>query len=600
MLKTISVFILLVALISCGGDKESLTREQANIEYDIILKGGKKNISYINQARPVLEKRCIVCHGCYDAPCQLKLTSIDGIQRGANKNKVYNGERFSAAEPTRMFIDANSTEEWRKKNFHSVLNEQQENGIDNLRHSVLYKMLRLKQLNPQPRVGMIDKSIDLSLGREQSCPTDKNFAKYSKEFPNQGMPFAMPNLSDSDYHVLVKWISQGLPDDSKKSLPDSSRQQRQKWESFLNKQDMKHRLLSRYLYEHLFLGHLYFKGANTREFFRLVRSYTAPGEAIKDIPTVRVYDDPGVESFYYRLRYVKSSIVDKTHSIYELSDKRMARYKELFITPDYKVSQLPSYKPEVASNPIKAFIELPAKSRYLFLLDDAKFFIEGFIKGPVCRGQVALNVIEDNFWLFFSSPDKFKVNTDENFLAAVSDLLNMPAESGSSLDILAIYTNYKERHNKYIEARSRTFEAMDKISLDQSMEYIWDGSDSMNQKNAALSIFRHFDSATVQQGLIGDYPESAWVLDYPMLERIHYLLVAGYNVYGNLVHQFNTRLYMDFLRIEGENIFLAWMPVEQRKKIHDSWYTGIRGNDTRHLRQPEDWLAKEFVYGYTT
>jgi len=44
---------------------------------------------------------------------------------------------------------------------------------------------------------------------------------------------------------------------------------------------------------------------------------------------------------------------------------------------------------------------LPISSRYRFLLDDARFFIEGFIKGPVCRGQVALNVIEDRFWILF-------------------------------------------------------------------------------------------------------------------------------------------------------------------------------------------------------
>lgn len=28
-------------------------------------------VSYEQDVKPILEARCIVCHGCYDAPCQL-------------------------------------------------------------------------------------------------------------------------------------------------------------------------------------------------------------------------------------------------------------------------------------------------------------------------------------------------------------------------------------------------------------------------------------------------------------------------------------------------------------------------------------------------
>ena len=41
---------------------------------------------------------------------------------------------------------------------------------------------------------------------------------------------------------------------------------------------------------------------------------------------------------------------------------------------------------------------------YRFLLDEAEFFIMNFIKGPVCRGQMALDVIEDRFWVYFVDP----------------------------------------------------------------------------------------------------------------------------------------------------------------------------------------------------
>lgn len=33
-------------------------------------------IDYWDQVKPIVAIRCVVCHGCYDAPCQLKLSSI--------------------------------------------------------------------------------------------------------------------------------------------------------------------------------------------------------------------------------------------------------------------------------------------------------------------------------------------------------------------------------------------------------------------------------------------------------------------------------------------------------------------------------------------
>lgn len=599
-IKISCALLISIFLVSCAGEKENITQGPTNIDYDILLRGGDKNISYINEARPVLEKRCIVCHGCYDAPCQLKLTSIEGIRRGANPKKVYDAERILSSQPTRLYIDAKTEEEWRKKGFHSVLNEQEDNAINNLRHSVLYKMLRLKQLNPQPRVGMINDNIDLGLDRKQTCPVNDQFDDYAEDFPAQGMPFATPNLTDDEYHTLVKWISQGMPDDSQLTFSTATKKQLIKWEAFLNEPDLKHQLFSRYFYEHIFLGHLHFKGEDTRQFFRLVRSLTPPGKAISEIATVRPYGDPKVDKFYYRLRYVKSSIVDKTHNVYELSDRRMARFHELFIKPEYKVDKLPSYDPSQAANPFITFADIPVTLRYRFLLDDAKFFIESFIKGPVCRGQVALNVIEDNFWVFFSDPDKLMVNIDDNYINTMADNFRLPTENENTLNLLSAWTTYWDLQLKNIQARQQVYANMPKMDIEDALSIIWDGRNSMDKNNSALTIFRHFDSASVKQGMLGDYPESAWVLDYPILERIHYLLVAGYDVYGNVGHQFNTRIYMDFLRMEAENTFLAFLPVDVRKKLLQTWYKGIREGLFQYFKVPDDWLKVEVVSGYKT
>ncbi|MCI5219244.1 MAG: peptidylprolyl isomerase, partial [Candidatus Electrothrix sp. LOE2] len=91
-----------------------------------------------------------------------------------------------------------------------------------------------------------------------------------------------------------------------------------------------------------------------------------------------------------------------------------------------------------------------------------------------------------------------------------------------------------------------------------------------------LTVYRHFDSAYVHRGVLGSLPRTLWVVDYPLLERIYYSLVAGFDVYGTLGHQTAIRLYMDKLRREGELGFLNFMPEKKRKEMDRSWYIGAK------------------------
>ncbi len=87
------------------------------VDYDLLDTVPKEPIDYESQIKPILDSRCVVCHGCPDAPCQLMLSAYEGIQRGGSKEMVYDGSRISAADPTRLFIDALTTAEWRKRAF---------------------------------------------------------------------------------------------------------------------------------------------------------------------------------------------------------------------------------------------------------------------------------------------------------------------------------------------------------------------------------------------------------------------------------------------------------------------------------------------------
>ncbi len=595
-----SAYLLLLFLLgACSSSDKPSSAELAKFDYDLIYSLPERALDFTSEVQPVLEQRCVVCHGCYDAPCQLKLSSVAGINRGASKEVVYNGARIKAAEPSRLFIDASTTEQWRQRGFYSIFapNRDAAGPQERLNNSLMYQMLLLKQLHPQPVAGLLPASIDTSLGRSQSCPKLDEFDKYAKKFPLQGMPFAMPNLAHGEYATLVHWIAQGAPMPEDVSPSAGVRPQLEKWERFLNGSGNKQQLVSRYIYEHLFQGHIHFEGSDKREFYRLVRSSTPPGQQLEIINTRRAYGDPEGPA-YYRLVRIQGSIVAKDHVVYQWSDARLLRYRQLFLDPEYEVDELPGFEPELAANPIRTFAALPAESRYRFLLDDAKFFIEGFIKGPVCRGQIALNVIEDQFWVVFFDPDAALASKDPDFLNAMGDYLASPSELGDNFKVISARKHYGELHNKYIQARQHhPFTPAAAAPIEEAMDYVWDG-DGYNP-NAALTIFRHFDSASVDYGFLGDYPETAWVIDYPLLERIHYLLVAGYDVYGNLGHQLNSRLYMDFLRIEGEDYFLSFLPAAQRESIRTSWYSGIRSG-MEDARDDTDWFEREYVTGYQT
>jgi Fatty acid cis/trans isomerase (CTI) len=526
------------------------------------------------EARHVFETRCVVCHGCYDAPCQLKLGTFEGIDRGATEAKVYDGTRILAAAPTRLEVDAHGTEEWRKKGFHPVLPEGK---AADPRASLLLRMLDLKRANPVPAASDIAKSFTFELDRKETCTTAEHFDAYAKEHPQWGMPYALPGLDSREEAALVHWVEGGAPHTEPAALTPAITSSLASWEAFLNEPSLKSRLASRYVYEHLFLASLYFTGIDDTTYFRLVRSRT-PAGAVDEIATRRPFDDPKVDRVYYRFVRRTERPLEKTHMPYPLSAARLHRFRELLLEPAYSVDRLPGYEPEVGANPFRAFQAIPAGSRYRFMLEEAEFTLMGFIKGPVCRGQIALNVIEDRFWVTFMNPDLPWVKEETAFLAGVKEDLDMPAEGGSTA-LPTLWLGYGRAHERYLKEKNAFLKkalAEQEGGGGPSLHMIWDG-DGTNA-NAALTVIRHFDSASVVKGLVGGPPKTAWVIGYPLLERIHYLLVAGFDVFGNVSHQLTTRLYMDFLRMEGEANFLMLLPPVRRKELVDVWYRGVKGD----------------------
>ena len=527
---------------------------------------------YWSDVRPVLEQRCVVCHACYDSPCQLNMSAWEGLARGANSEQVY-ALRREAVEPTRLFIDAQNSAEWRQLGFHPVLNERENSPQANLAGSVLYQLLQMKRDNPLPQQTILDdKDFSFALDRKQTCTTIEEIDSYKKKHAQWGMPYGLPALSEQEFSVLENWLANGAPAKTLDPLPQALSEQIANWELFLNGDSNKQRLMSRYIYEHLFLGHIYFDEVDSAGkqpvFFRLVRSATPPGTAIKPIATRRPYSDPGTDAFWYRLWRDPGTVVEKTHLPYALNPQRQKNWSKWFLNDSYEVAALPSYEPAIAGNPFAAFQFLPIESRYRFLLDEARFMVDNFIKGPVCRGQVALSVIDEHFWVFFADPAAVGGKPYADFLARETVNLRLPGQDSSNARIIDWFT-YEKLETDYLAGKAKFMDEAFAGKTAITLNDIWDGE---GNDNAALTIFRHTDSATVVKGLVGKPPKTAWVISYALLERIYYLLVAGFDIYGNIGHQLNTRLYMDFLRMEGEANFLAFLPADARIPTRDYWY----------------------------
>jgi len=471
---------------------------------------------------------------------------------------------------TRLFEDAQSVAEWRDMDFYPVLNERDRTLEANRQASVMYRMLQLKEAHPLPDETLLSTDFDLSLDRNQSCPKPEEFNRFTARSPLWGMPYALPGLPSSEQNTLKSWIEQGAPYLAREPIAPVYREQIDRWEKFLNGDSLKQQLMSRYIYEHLSYAHLYFSEIDSLKFFRVVRSATPPGEPVRLIATRRPYDDPGVERVYYRIKEELGSIVAKTHMPYRLDAARMQRWQSLFIDAEYEVTALPSYEKRYASNPFITFNELPVDSRYRFMLDEAQYTIMGFIKGSVCRGQVALNVINDNFWVFFVNPNAWKADLLQELLSGHEEYLQLPASTKNIFRPIAHWRRYAEQQRAFLAAKDQILEENSEKFGPITLDWIWDG-DGDNQ-NAALTVFRNFDSATVEKGMVGQKPKTAWVIGYTLLERIHYLLVAGYDVFGNLGHQLVTRTYMDFLRMEGEGNFLLFLPESARIRERNHWY----------------------------
>ena len=123
-----------------------------------------RQVGFRSEVQPLLDRRCVVCHSCFNAACQLKLGSYEGIDRGGSKQRVYLSSRLKTQDPTRLFFDAHTTEAWRKKGFHSVTASATDAPFND---SIMLQLLDAKRQHPQ---AACQAHTRLGLARAPSTP----------------------------------------------------------------------------------------------------------------------------------------------------------------------------------------------------------------------------------------------------------------------------------------------------------------------------------------------------------------------------------------------------------------------------------------------
>ncbi|MDF3130245.1 fatty acid cis/trans isomerase [Kiritimatiellaeota bacterium B1221] len=530
-------------------------------------------LTYTEDIQPIFDARCASCHSCFDAPAQLKLTSAEGLIRGGSKQRVYDLARLSPEMPTRLGEDASTEAQWREKGFFTVLPDPAATTPEErLDSSVLYQMLAMSRLRQLPEGGLLDAIVRDSHDIPMA-PTIAEFPDYIQKFPHAGMPFYTYGLEEDEFETIALWIADGAKIEKKDLSPSPKEQQEiEKWENLLNQPSHKDQLIARYIFEHLFSAHLHFKNLPDSKFFKVVRSKTPPGEAVDPIYTRRPNDAPGVERVYYRIVKYGAEIMRKNHLPYELNDDRISYWQEIFWQSEWDVESLPGYTPHLAQRPFDVYKAMPEHSRYAFMLDSSFYFVQSFIRGPVCRGQVALNGIWDHFFLYFLDPQSDPATTNDAFMIEAKPNLALPLGFTGKKDTVG-YGSILDRAHVFHTQQNKAFLTQDQTRDGFGIEDIWAGR---KQDDAPfLTVFRHFDTASVEKGFIGETPPHGWFVDYTLFERIYYLLVVNYDVFGTLGHQLATRLYFDYLRFEGECNYLRLFPEKDREEMFNQWYNGI-------------------------
>jgi len=525
---------------------------------------------YSQRIQPILDRRCVVCHSCFEAPCQLKLTSPEMLIRGATKHQVNGGNLSATMRPDMM----TTLQKQRQAGFFPVAGS---NGDSILLNAVMEGHDK-SDLPAEKYIPQENRMCVASAKEFRSLPTAIK--------KSLGMPYYMAPMNQDEYEMIASWAANGSPTPSAdllkaKAVPRAPRII-QYWEDFFNTNTWKAKWTSRYLYEHLFTAHLYFDDS-PGEFYELVRSSTAAPDDIVEIATERPFemDEKYVNKFYYRLRKVQQTIVHKQHFVYRLNAQVERELKFLFWDSEWNRTEKQKPFNFEDRNPFISFEHIPANARYRWMLKNAKMLLDMDMRSDNCHGEGASGPLRDSFLILFVKPESdVSVRYKDYFLEA-NPYLAMTNVSNKNyllnLNKTANPYSFKSNQEKYSKVKQRYQKAL--LPNGFVFEDIWDGENATQMP--LFTINRHEKTVSVHEGAWGPQQRVSLLFDYVSFERLYYNCVALSTLYDKLIDKMGTVMYLRDVGREIENQMLSFVPEEYREKILAEWIQG-RGAENRY------------------
>ena len=532
---------------------------------------------YTTEIQPIFNRRCIACHGCLGSPCNVKLDTFRGVDRGGLALNPF-ASHF-ASEPRTDMEAADTTAAWRKRGFFPILSRDGPPD-HNLAGSLLYQIVAAGMRHNTP--GFSRDALDgLRPARyvAQCAASPAALNAYVARNPSTGMPFGLPAVSHRDFETLRSWVAAGSPGPSAKTVAAAERPANPEavaaWETFFNADDPRSRLVSRFMFQHVFLATVVLTDS-PGEYFRLVRSSTPPSRVIaqsdgtkkvvpspvKVIATDLPYDDPlayaGVDKFWYRLQKLTQPPVQKNLFVWRLAPDDVGHLKTLFSIDDGAgwdagADMNPAYGIE---SPFVQFAAIPAEARSRFILENAEVVVGGITYGPVCNGQTATYAVKDQFWALFLDPAH-----DPSVLDPTLGLESPEPFMDRSTTGNATFLNAFAATKKRLAPEGWSLDAV----------WVGDGKNT----NAWLTILRHETNVSVLKGARGGLPRTLWLMSYAGFERMYYDTVASFSYWGGDASKLETLFFFNLLRQDFEDNFLLLLPREYRQTIRDDWTQGI-------------------------
>ena len=563
-----SVLITILLLMQGCNDK------QAPVNVEVIPP--QTSSVYMAEIQPIFNQRCIACHGCLGSPCNLKLKSFRGVERGAFQLNPYS-VHFGAYPRTDMDF-MQTTEQWRTLGFYPVVSRggtEQENTTQ----SLLAKIIAAGYAHNQPGFPRPALMPIYAKHYDHTCPsTPEALDNYLTAHPAAGMPFGISAINQQELKTLQKWIASGSPGPTAEEIKQDNLVHNPaalaQWEAFFNTEDPRYQLVARYIFEHVFLASIVLE-ESPGDFFRLVRSKTAPAHIVTDehgkqqvaIPPIEIiatglpYDNPytyaKVDKFYYRLQKITTPIVQKDHFVWRLKLADIEYLSNLFFAKNWGEDATQLNPPWDIGNPFQIFQAIPAASRYQFLLENSELIVGGITYGPVCLGQTATYAIKDHFWVYFIDP-KYDPSVLEPTLG------------------LKTWEPFLDKspfgNAEYVSAYATALQRLVPDGL--NIQSLWNGNDGTNN-NAWLTVLRHNTNVSVLKGRQGGMPPTQWLISYSGLERLYYDTVASFKYWAGDGSKLETLVFFNYLRQEMEDNFLLLLPKNQRVPIREQWAQGV-------------------------